>query len=108
MLYEIFKKGLNYNFDLFLIYRYKEKNGIIMKFIKLFETWTKPTTSMEGSSSLGNSKEMQSLVDVLVNSMDLFISPEEFADSIMYYYQIPIDRETLLTIYNEYWNINPI
>ena len=108
MLYEIFKKGLNYNFDLFLIYRYKEKNGIIMKFIKLFETWTKPTTSMEGSSSLGNSKEMQSLVDVLVNSMDLFISPEEFADSIMYDYQIPIDRETLLTIYNEYWNINPI
>lgn len=91
-----------------MIYRIKEKNGINMKYIQLFETWTRPTASMEKDSSLGNSKEMQSLVGVLVNSMDLFISPDEFADSIMYDYEIPIDRETLLTIYNEYWNINPI
>jgi hypothetical protein len=79
-----------------------------MKFIKLFENWIRPTASIKNSSSLSNSKEMQTLVAVLVNSMELFISPEEFADSIMYDYQIPIDREALLTIYNEYWNINPI
>ena len=79
-----------------------------MKYIQLFETWTRPATSMEGSSSLGNSKEMQSLVDVLVNSMDLFISPEEFADSMISDYYISLDRDALIRIYNEYWNVNPI
>lgn len=79
-----------------------------MKFIKLFETWTNPTISRQKVSSLSDSKEMQTLVDVLVNSMELFISPEEFADSIMYDYEIPIDREALIRIYDAYWNINPI